>query len=364
MANPILGSPYMFSCRKPVSRRILSPMNDLLLKALRNENHSRPPIWIMRQAGRYMPEYMAIRKSSSFLEMVHTPEIAAEVTMLPIDLLDVDAAILFSDILTVAEAFGVGLRFEEGRGPVIERPVRCREDIPRHCGDLSYVADAIKLLVPQLKVPLIGFAGGPFTVASYMIEGGSSRDLKRTKQWMLRDPEGFHDLLNTITEATIGYLQMQESAGVHALQLFESWAMHLSYRHFREFSLPYMERILSSLSLPTVLFCRGSSVFAPAMAQVARAVGLDWNCDLAEMRRLLPGVTLQGNLDPFVLYAPHDTIRQEARALLDSMAGDTGFIFNLGHGVSPDMSVDSVRVLVDTIKEWSPDYATASPSFA
>ncbi len=336
-------------------------MNNLLLRALKGTNteSGRPPVWIMRQAGRYMPEYRALRARHSFLEMVHTPEIAAEVTLLPIQQLDVDAAILFSDILTVAEALGVGLRFDEGVGPVVERPIREASQIPSHCEDLSYVGEAIRLLIPQLKVPLIGFAGGPFTVASYLVEGGSSRDLKKTKQWMLRDPQGFHKLLARITDITIDYLRMQADAGVNALQLFDSWAMHLAHPHFKEFSLRYLKRVVDELQrdVPMILFCRGSSVFAEELAGVAPAVGLDWNCDLQAMRKRLPGVTLQGNLDPFVLYAPHETIRREVRALMESMAGDPAYIFNLGHGVSPDMTVDSVRVLVDTVKEGVPSYA-------
>ncbi len=336
---------------------MLSPMNKRLLHALQGTNNGRPPVWLMRQAGRYQKEYRAIKESYSFLEMVHTPEIAAEVTMLPIKQFGMDAAILFSDILTVAEAFGVGLRFEGGVGPVIDRPIMSRADIPQQLGDLSYVGDAIKLLLPELDVPLIGFAGAPFTVASYMIEGGSSRDLKNTKKWMLKDPEGFHMLLETLTEATISYLRLQADAGVQALQLFDSWAMHLSFPHFEEFSLRYMKKIADGLNrdLPMILFCRGSSVFAPEMASIGCGIGLDWNCSLPQMRQKIPHLTLQGNLDPFVLYAPHETIRKEVTNLLDAMNGDPAYIFNLGHGISPDMSVDAVRCLVDTVKEWSPN---------
>ncbi len=339
-------------------------MNNKFLEALRGRNSGRPPIWIMRQAGRYMPEYRALRERYSFLEMCHNPELAAQVTMLPIKAFGMDAAILFSDILVIPEALGVGLHFDEGMGPVIDRKITCQADIValpalqvEH--SLGFVGQAIGLVKPQLKVPLIGFCGAPFTVASYMIEGKSSKDLKKTKQWMFSNPEGFHALLNVLADCTIAYLNMQVAAGVDALQIFDSWAHVLGHRQFREFSLPYLERIVQGIkdpSIPIILFCRGSSVFAPQLAELHPRVAhlgisLDWNSHMPEIRKRVPHpVALQGNLDPDVLYAPPAHIRKEVHSLLDSMRGDPAFIFNLGHGIHPDISVEAVKTLVDCVK--------------
>jgi len=336
-------------------------MNDRFLKALGCRNQGRPPVWLMRQAGRYMPEYRAIREKHSFLEMCHHPELVAEVTLLPIKALDVDAAILFSDILMIPEALQVGLRFEDKVGPIIERPIRTAaavQHLPSGgvCESLQFVAQGIRLLKPQLKVPLIGFSGAPFTVASYMIEGGSSRDLRRTKQWMLEDPAGFHSLLEKITAHTIDYLKMQIEAGVDALQIFDSWANYLAYPQFLDCSQRYLRKIVDALrpsGVPCILFCRGSSTFAPDLAALKPAgISVDWNASLATLRRTIPSsIALQGNLDPDILYAPHAVIKQEVKRLLKSMQNDAGYIFNLGHGLCPDMSVDAVRTLVDTVKE-------------
>lgn len=315
---------------------------------------------MMRQAGRYMPEYRALRAKHSFLEMCHTPELAAEITLQPISFFQMDAAILFSDILVIPEAMGVGLRFDDGIGPIIERPIRTPSDVaalPR--GDLtdslSYVSKAIKLLKPQLKVPLIGFSGAPFTVASYMIEGRSSKDFKKTKQWMMRDPESFHRLLGIICDHTLAYLKMQAASGVQALQIFDSWAHVLSNPHFKEFSLAYLKRLLDGLKetgIPVILFCRGSSVFAPQLAEVLPAgISIDWNADITQLRRTIsPSVALQGNLDPDFLYAPPAALQKEVKRILDGMKGDPGFIFNLGHGIFPDVPLESVKLVVETVK--------------
>lgn len=338
-------------------------LNVRLLDALKGQNQGRPPVWIMRQAGRYMPEYRALRGKHDFLTMVHQPELAAEVTLLPIRKFGFDAAILFSDILVVAEAFKVGLHFEEGRGPIIERPLSTAHDVS-HLPNVNaneafdYVAQAIKMLRPQINVPLIGFSGAPFTVASYMIEGGSSRDLKKTKQWLLRDPASFHALLDKITQCTIDYLQMQIDAGVQALQIFDSWVQVLAYDQFREFSLGYLKRILDKLkhtNIPIILFCRGSSVFAPQLAEITPAgISLDWQCNLKEMRSRIPHtIALQGNLDPDILYADIPSVRQETKRLLKSMQDDPRYIFNLGHGIHPDIPVDAVKAMVDCVQEAS-----------
>lgn len=313
----------------------------------------------MRQAGRYMPEYRALRSKYSFLEMCHTPEIAAEVTQLPIRAFGMDAAILFSDILVVAEAFDVGLRFEEGAGPLIESPLSLAKDVealpvPSIRKKLDYVSQAIQGVKPQLKVPLIGFCGAPFTVASYMIEGCSSRDLKKTKKWMLANPDSFHSLLQKITNATIDYLKMQVAAGVDAIQIFDSWANVLADQQFKEFSLAYQKKILDVIrdQIPVILFCRGSSVFARQMAEIKPAgVSLDWNCHLPTIRKSISEtVALQGNLDPDILYAPNDVIRREVRRLLNEMRNDSGYIFNLGHGIFPDIPVDAVKTLVEEVQ--------------
>lgn len=334
-------------------------MNTLLIDALKGQNHARPPVWLMRQAGRYMASYRALRQKYSFLEMCHQPELITQVTLLPIEAYGMDAAILFSDILVVAEAMGLGLRFDEGLGPVIERPISSVHDIlalpDPDVSKLDFVRQGILHLKPALKVPLIGFCGAPFTIASYLIEGGTSRDHKKTKHWMMRDPQSFHVLLKKIADWSIAYLKMQIQAGVNALQIFDSWANVLAHRQFREFSLAYLDYILKGLKadIPVILFCRGSSVFAPQLAEIQPAgISLDWNCDIAAMRTQIPStIALQGNLDPMVLYASHQTIRNEVNHILNGMAHDKAFIFNLGHGLLPDLSEDSVRVLVESVKE-------------
>jgi len=338
--------------------------NTLLLDALNGKNQSlRPPVWLMRQAGRYMPQYRKIREKHDFLQMCRTPEIATEVTLQPIKEFGLDAAILFSDILVIPDALDTGLRFEEGAGPIIDRPIRSALDIPRLPSHsmkekLNYVAEAIKLLKKELKVPLIGFAGGPFTVASYMIEGASSKTLRNTKKWMLRDPESFHRLLRKLTNDTIEYVEMQIDAGADVIQIFDSWAHVLSNRHFQEFSLAYMKSIVNAIKLkgvPSILFCRGSSVFAPQLAEAQpSAVGVDWNADITTIRKYVPSdIGLQGNLDPDILYAPKETIQTEVNAILNAMKGTPNHIFNLGHGIAPDVSPDAVKILVNTVKEFS-----------
>lgn len=337
-------------------------MNDLFLKALHCENKGpRPPVWLMRQAGRYMPSYRALREKYSFMEMCHHVDLIEEITHLPINAFGFDAAILFSDILMIAEALGVGLHFEEGVGPIIERPLRTQQEVahlpPPDMGKLQFVSEGIKRLKKSLKVPLIGFCGAPFTVASYMIEGKSSRDLKRTKQWMYSDEESFHQLLSIIANWSIAYLQMQADAGVDAIQIFDSWANYLDHSSFCTFSLAYQKKILDGIAakkVPTILYCRGSSVFAPLMAGIGpQGISLDWNCRLKDMRNVVPSsIALQGNLDPDVLLAPEKKIRLATRALLEDMRGDAGFIFNLGHGITPDVQEASVKILVECIKEF------------
>lgn len=337
-------------------------MNTLLIDALHCRNHSRPPIWIMRQAGRYMPEYRELRKRYSFLEMCHHPELIAKVTQLPIQAFGMDAAILFSDILVIPEALKVGLKFEDGVGPIIERPLSSPESIKKlpHIDmkeALNYVKQGISLLKPSLEVPLIGFCGAPFTLASYMIEGKASQNLLKTKQWMLRDPDSFHALLDLLAECAISFLEMQVEAGVQAVQIFDSWAGVLGYAQFKEFSLAYLDKIMKKIQpkVPVILFCKGSSTFAFDIAKISpNAISVDWNANLSAMRPTIPPtIALQGNLDPDILYGPTATIKNEASRLLQSMHGDPGFIFNLGHGITPDTPVEAVRTLVECVKTSS-----------
>lgn len=333
-------------------------MNDLLIQALKCQNSSRPPVWLMRQAGRYLPEYRALREKFSFLEMCHQPDLITDVTLMPIKRFGMDAAILFADILLVTEAMGVGLRFEDSVGPIIERPICSPSDIDNlppatHADALNFVAQGIHNLKPHLTVPLIGFCGAPFTVASYMIEGKTSRDMKKTKQWMLRDPESFHRLLKLIADWSVSYLTMQIQAGVNAIQIFDSWANMLAHAQFEEFSLHYLQYILDRIpNTPVILFCRGSSTFASQLAQIKpAAVSLDWNCDITQMRRIIPPtIALQGNLDPDILYAPTQVIKKEVNRILDGMEEDKGFIFNLGHGVFPTVALEAVQTLVECVQ--------------
>jgi uroporphyrinogen decarboxylase len=299
-----------------------------------------------------------MRQKHSFWEMCHCPELIAEVTQMPIRRYGFDAAILFSDILIVLPLLGRAVRFEEGRGPVIEQPVRTARDVAELVQEtvetsLGNVSQGIALLKESLDVPLIGFCGGPFTIASYLIEGGSSHDLKRTKQWMYRDPESFHCLLDKITSVCIDYLRLQLEAGVDAIQVFDSWAHVLSYKQFEEFSLAYLSKIRRSVNRPITLFCRGASLFADQLLTLdPAAISLDWNCRLWEQRkRLGPRVALQGNLDPYLLFAPQETIRREVNDLLDHMWGDPGFILGLGHGILPETPLESVETLMDCLRQ-------------
>ncbi len=338
-------------------------MQAKFINALQGCNLQAPPVWFMRQAGRHLASYRALRDKYSFLELCHNPDFIAKVTLLPLENYQVDAAILFSDILVILEAVGLGLHFEEKLGPIIDRPIASVKDInelPTHIdiSKLQYVAEGIKALKPRLKVPLIGFCGAPFTVASYMIEGKSSRDLKKTKRWMLEDAQSFHLLLKKIADWSISYLKMQIVAGVDAIQIFDSWANTLAYNQFCEFSCDYIAYIIEALrstDIPTIAFCRGSSVFASQLATIKpTCISLDWNCNITDIRKQVPrSIALQGNLDPSILYAPQAVIKKEVKDLLNKMAGDGGFIFNLGHGIPPDVSEEAVKTVVECIKGGS-----------
>jgi uroporphyrinogen decarboxylase len=347
--------------------------NDRLLRALAREPVDRTPVWIMRQAGRYLPEYRATRaKAGSFLALATHPELACEVTLQPLARFPLDAAILFSDILMIPKAMGVGLAFEEGEGPKIERPVRSASDVdalpvPDPAQELRFVMDTVALIRRELagRVPLIGFAGSPWTVATYMVEGGGSRDFARIKGMLYGDPKALHRLLAKLMRATIDYLNAQIAAGAQAVMLFDTWGGALSTPAYLEFSLPYMEQIVAGLTreregrrVPVILFTKGGGAWFPRMAATgADALGVDWTTELSEARRATGGrVALQGNMDPGVLYAPPAAIRAEVARILESYGRGPGHVFNLGHGVQPGVDPERVAALVAAVADLSPQY--------
>jgi uroporphyrinogen decarboxylase len=349
--------------------------NDRFLRALRREPVDCTPVWLMRQAGRYLPEYRATRaKAGSFMALAMNPELACEVTLQPLARFDLDAAILFSDILTIPDAMGLGLSFAEGEGPRFAHPVRSAADVaklfvPDMGSDLRYVMDAVTLIRRELhdRVPLIGFSGSPWTLACYMVEGGGSDNFSRIKAMMFSEPALLHKLLGVVTDAVIAYLSAQRSAGAQALQVFDTWGGVLAPHHYREFSLPYLARIARELPrgdgigrAPLIVFGKGNDPYLEELAASgAEAIGVDWTVSLGEARRRSGGrVALQGNLDPATLYASPEAIRAETKRALDDYAtanggSRTGHIFNLGHGLSPDMDPERVKVLVDAAHEFS-----------
>jgi uroporphyrinogen decarboxylase len=340
-------------------------MNDLFLRACRREPVERPPVWMMRQAGRYLPEYRAVRKKADFLTMVRSPELVAEVTLQPIDILGVDAAILFSDILTLPQAMGMELLMDEGVGPVFPRPLRTREDFDRLRDvspeeGLGYVLDSIRLLRRELdgRVPLLGFAGAPWTLASYMIEGGSSKSFAHAKRLLVEDPYRAHALLARLANAVGYFLHAQVGAGAQAVQIFESWAGALGPEDFRAFALPYLAqsvRIARQAGAPVIVYALGASWALEEIAEETGAdvVGIDWHTPAAEARRRLApqGVALQGNFEPCWLFGTPDSVRQRTLRMLEDFSGD-GYIANLGHGILPGTPVECVRAFVETVQEW------------
>jgi uroporphyrinogen decarboxylase len=348
-----------------------SPLrNDRLLRALRREPVDATPVWLMRQAGRYLPEYRATRaKAGSFLALAKSPELACEVTLQPLERFPLDAAILFSDILTVPDAMGLGLYFADGEGPRFERPVRSAADIarlgvPDMEADLGYVMDAVRVIRRELdgRVPLIGFSGSPWTLACYMVEGGGSDNFSKVKGLAWSDPAAMHRLLDVTTSAVIQYLAAQRAAGAQALMVFDTWGGVLTPAFYREFSLRYMARIAAELErgegaerCPLILFGRGNGAYLGELAATgAEGVGVDWLTDLATARAATGGrVALQGNLDPTALYGSEASLRAEVRRVLDSYGDGPGHVFNLGHGLSPDMDPAQVAALVDEVHAWS-----------
>jgi uroporphyrinogen decarboxylase len=304
----------------------------------------------MRQAGRYLPEYQRLREKYSLKELFFTPDLIVETTLLPVDLLGVDAAILFSDIMVVASALGLKLDFADG--PVIEPFLTpsILDGLSHDLGKLEPMAEAIRGLIPQLKVPLLGFCGAPFTVATYLIEKHRGENFHKTKKWIYSDPKTFYKLLEKIEKITIGSLQMQAAAGVHAVQLFDSWANILSKEDFRRFCLPFYRRIIEAIPVPLILFMRGAGAHLDDLISLPCALSLDWQMSMQEVRSKTKQ-TLQGNLDPDLLYAPLDRVRGATRELLESMQGDEGFIMNLGHGIKPNTPVEAVRCMIREVKE-------------
>lgn len=341
--------------------------NDLLLRTARGELTERIPVWMMRQAGRVLPQYRAVReRAGSFITLAKTPELAAEVTIQPVDAFDVDAAIIFSDILVIPEAMGLPYEMIESRGPVFPQTVRNMADLNRLRvadaeSDLGYVLDAIKLTKKELnnRVPLIGFAGAPFTIFCYMTEGKGSKTFSVAKKLLYTDPDFAHALLQQITDSTIAYLQAQIRAGADLVQLFDSWAGILSPEQYRTFSLPYIKQICDLIggtetsdgNVPITVFAKGAFFARQEIGQLScDVVGLDWNMDPHESRELIPDRVLQGNLDPCVLYADFAQIRAEAKQMISSF-GHQHYIANLGHGIYPDTYPDKARCFVDAIKE-------------
>lgn len=344
--------------------------NDRLLRAMRCEPVDRTPIWLMRQAGRYLPEYRELRaRAGSFMRMCKTPEIACAITLQPLARFPLDAAILFSDILTIPDAMGLGLEFIEGEGPIFRHPLHTEADIRSlsrpDLATLDYVFQAVTLIRRELagRVPLIGFSGSPWTLATYMIEGGASKDFACIKALLYDRPDLLHHLLDVLADTVTDYLEAQISAGAQALQIFDTWGGILTTPAYHEFSLAYCARIISALKqshpqVPIVLFTKGGGLWLEAIAGTGcDVVGLDWTQELGEVRRRIgTHVALQGNLDPMVLMARPEAIIRETTRLLQSYGHGSGHIFNLGHGITPRVPPEHVAILVETVQSASPAY--------
>lgn len=341
-------------------------MNDLFLRACRREPVERPPVWMMRQAGRYLPEYRAVRARADFLTMVRTPELAVEVTLQPVDILGVDAAIIFSDILIVPQAMGMALSVDEGIGPRFHEPLRHPDAIDRLHDvvpedGLGYMLEALKLGRRALdgRVPLIGFAGAPWTLLSYMVEGMGTKTFAHAKKFLVEHPAAAHRLLERLSRIVGEFLKAQVAAGAQAVQLFDSWASALGPRDFREFALPYLKQtvaIARTAGVPVIAFAPGAgwALEEIAITTGADVVGIDWQTDAADARRRLASlpVAVQGNLDPCWLFAAPDEIRRRTQKMLDDFGGH-GHIANLGHGILPNVPVEHAAAFVDTVKAWT-----------
>ncbi len=345
------------------------PSNNLFLEACRREEVDRTPVWFMRQAGRYLPEYRAIRDKTDFLTLCKTPDIAAEVTVQPVDLVGVDAAIIFSDILVVAEAMGMQLIVEEGKGgPRFPSPIRSKSDIDRltvqdACSSLGYVFDAIRVARKRLngKVPLIGFAGAPWTIASYMVEGRNPKDFRHIKQLMYSSPRDAHALLEKVATVVSMHLRAQAESGAQALQIFDTWGGVLGQEEFQEFSLRYIKQVVSAVrgqGIPLIVFCKNCGHSLEKIADTgADVVGLDWTIDIGKAREMIGSyVALQGNLDPAILFSTPEKIESGVQSILKKFGKGNGHIFNLGHGILPETPVENVKAMVNAVKKFSPAY--------
>lgn len=344
--------------------------NDRFIRALLRQPVDKTPIWIMRQAGRYLPEYRATRqKAGDFLTLCKTPDLACEVTLQPLDRFELDAAILFSDILTIPDAMGLGLQFKEGDGPSFSNPIQSRSDIDKLAvldphEELEYVVDAVSLIRRELngRVPLIGFSGSPWTLATYMVEGGSSKDFSKVKGMLYDAPKDMQKLLDILSDSVAAYLNAQIEAGAQAVMIFDTWGGVLTPEDYRQFSLASMTRIVEQLhrthngeTVPVTLFSKGANhSLAHLAGSGANAVGLDWTVNIAEAKQLVKdSVALQGNLDPSVLYSSTDSVIAHAKQIIDDFDGNTGHVFNLGHGIHPAIDPKKVKALVDFVHSYT-----------
>lgn len=343
-------------------KRDITIKNDLIVKTLLGEPTERTPVWMMRQAGRYLPEYIKLREKYSFFERCQNPQLACEITLQPVDIIGVDAAILFSDILVVPQAMGMEVQLVEKIGPLLPNPIRSETDmqqiaVPDVNDSLHYVMDAIRLIKSELngRVPLIGFAGAPWTLLCYMVQGKGSKTFDEAKAFCYQQPELAHRLLQMITDTTIAYLKGQAAAGADVVQVFDSWGGLLSKKDFEQFSLKYIRQIVTALKdeIPTIVFAKGAWSSLPEMAATgAHGLGIDWCIEPGTARQLAgPLITLQGNFDPAKLLSPVSVIKQEVKEMLQSF-GKERHIANLGHGILPHVPVDHARAFVDTVKEF------------
>lgn len=347
--------------------------NDRFLRALAREPVDMTPVWMMRQAGRYLPEYRATReKAGSFMDLCKNKELACEVTLQPLERYPLDAAILFSDILTVPDAMGLGLYFEEGEGPKFERPIKGEADInklimPDPEGELRYVMDAVRTIRTALngRVPLIGFSGSPWTLATYMVEGGSSKHFAKVKAMLFDRPDLMHQLLGKLADSVTSYLNAQIAAGAQAVMIFDTWGGTLTQRDYKDASLAYMERIISGLTreaegrkVPVILFTKGGGEWLELMAKSgADALGLDWTTDISDARKRVGNqVALQGNMDPSILYASPERIRKEVGSILSGFGQGSGHVFNLGHGIHPGIDPEHAGAFINAVHELSRPY--------
>jgi uroporphyrinogen decarboxylase len=347
--------------------------NDRFLRAILKQPVDRTPVWMMRQAGRYLPEYRATRtKAGSFMDLCRNAELASEVTLQPLERYPLDAAILFSDILTIPDAMGLGLRFETGDGPIFDKPIKTQADVdalyvPDMSSELGYVMNAVSTIRKDLngRVPLIGFSGSPWTLATYMVEGGSSKQFGKVKGMMFENPKMMHQILDILADSVTAYLNAQIEAGAQAVQIFDTWGGLLTPRDYKAFSLDYMAKIVDGLikeydgrEIPVIMYTKGGGQWLDAMAATgAHCLGIDWTMDMADARAQVGDrVALQGNMDPTVLYASPERVREEVKSVLESYGKGTGHVFNLGHGIHPGIDPETVDAFINAVVDYSPEY--------